>query len=127
VILVRDTACANEPFYSWEICPLASTNLHMRMALYEQAKCNLFVANGPCTLAQFSDRPWLCFTPIEPDDSPYKANTAMFWRMYVGIDVGEQFPWSRPDQRIVWKKDTYENICTAWADIGTLLDKSVAA
>lgn len=126
VIFVRDTAKVNEPS-PWNTCPAASANLHMRMALYELAKANLFVANGPCTLAQFSDRPWLCFTPIEPDDSPYKANTAMFWRMYVGIDVGEQFPWSRPNQRIVWQKDTYENICAAWQAHGTLLDKSVAA
>lgn len=127
VVFVRDTANADEPIDGFEICPPASTNLHMRMALYEQSKANLFIANGPVTLAQFSDRPWFCFTPIEPDDSLYYANTPAFWRMYIGVDVGEQFPWSAPDQRIIWKPDTYENISAAWAEFEKCVVNKMAA
>lgn len=114
VIFVRDTAKGNEPMTGFEICPQAALDLHMRVALYERAKANLFVANGPSILAAFMEKPWLTFVQVEPDDSNYKANTPAFWRMHVGIDIGEQYPWSRPDQRIVWQPDTYENICAAW-------------
>src|SRR5260221_2254477 len=40
VIIVRDTAKATETFGNFDICPEASEDLHMRAALYEQAKCN---------------------------------------------------------------------------------------
>lgn len=126
VIFVQDTAKATEAIWNFETCAPASLDLHMRVALYERAKANLFVANGPCILAAFGDRPWLTFTPIEPDDSSYKANTPAFWRIHVGIDVGEQYPWSRPDQRIVWKRDDYENIVEAW-DALQCVDRKTAA
>lgn len=127
VIFVRDTAKANELPIGFAACPPASTDLHTRVALYERAKANLFVANGPCILAAFMDKPWLTFTPIEPDNSLYKANTAQFWRMYVGVDVGGQYPWSRPDQRIVWNVDSYENIVAAWRDLERCVVSKVAA
>ncbi len=125
VIFVRDTGKAHESLGHYDTCPEASLDLHMRVALYEQAKANLFVANGPCILAAFMDRPWLTFTPVEPEDSNYKANTPQFWRMHVGIDVGEQYPWSRPDQRIVWQRDDYETIKSAWESLFPAL--SIAA
>ncbi len=117
VIFVRDTGKANEPLDGFETCPIASTDLHARMGLYEQAKANLFVANGPATLAHFSDRPWLDFVKIEPDDSAYYANTPRFWKESVGTEAGGQFVWSRTDQRIVWGADTYENIRKAWDEL----------
>lgn len=126
VIFVRDTATADEPIEGFETCPAAALDLHMRVALYERAQANLFVANGPCILAAFMDRPWLTFTPIEPDDSPYKANTPLFWRMHVGIDVGEQYPWSRPDQRIVWKRDDYKTIVEAWEQMRCVATQEAA-
>jgi hypothetical protein len=86
----------------------------MRAALYEQAKANLFVSNGPNTLALFGERPWLDFVQMEPPESVYYANTPLFWETHVGVKVGEQLPWSKPNQRIVWQSDTYENIRTAW-------------
>ena len=55
-------------------------------------------------------------------DHPYLYNTGEFWREKNGIAPGEQYPWSRPDQRIVWERDTYENISKAWGDLqGQLL------
>jgi hypothetical protein len=117
VIFVRDTAKAHEPLDGFETCPIASTDLHARCALYEQAKANLFVSNGPSTITIFGDRPFLCFVQIEPSDSIYYANTPQFWKTHVGTEVGEQFAWSRPDQRIVWQPDTYENIRAAWDDL----------
>lgn len=114
VIFVRDTAKANQSLGQFETYPSASLDLRVRMSLYAHAKANLFVSNGPCILAAFSERPWLCFTPPEPDGSAYVANTPLFWRQNVGIEIGDQYPWSAPNQRLVWAPDTYENICAAW-------------
>lgn len=114
VVFVRDTAKANMPLDPYEICPQASLDLDARMWLYDNAKLNCFVSNGPWSLAQFSDKPLLCFTPPEPDGSVYEANTPAFWRRAMGIEIGEQFPWHSPQQRLVFEKDSYENIVRAY-------------
>lgn len=114
VIFVRDTSQAYGPIDGFETCPLASTNLDARMALYERSKVNLFVSNGPAALALFSDKPWLQFVQTEPDSSHYTPNTRKFWKESAGIEVGSQYPWSSPNQRMVWEKDTYENIKSAY-------------
>jgi len=119
VIFVRDTHKADEPLEEFRICPDASKNLISRCALYELAKANLFVANGPCELGKFGSNPYLVFTQIEPEGSPYQANTASFWQREALMDIlkNEQYPWASPQQRVVYKKDTYENICAAWEEI----------
>lgn len=121
VIFIRDTAKAGDPILGCMTFPLASLNLDIRMALYEQAKCNLFVPSGPWNLALFGDRPWLMFNKISEDD-PYIGNRPKFWEESQGIKEGEQFPWSGPNQRIVWKPDTYENISEAWSWLAPRLE-----
>ncbi len=117
VIIIRDTARAMEPIGDFETDPLASLDLQMRMARYQSAKANLFVSNGPVTLAVFSERPWLQFVPIESEESGYAANRPSFWQKANGIAVGEQYPWSTPAQRIVWEADTYPALCRAWEQL----------
>lgn len=120
VIIVRDTAAAEEPFEDFAICPEASTDLGARCALYAAAKCNLFMSNGPWWLGLFGDRPWLAFVPVDPND-PFEANKPEMWHDFHGIHPGEQFPWSRPDQRIIWKADDYETLIAAWDELEPLL------
>lgn len=117
VIFVRDTAKADESLPSAWTCPEASRSLDMRMALYASAKVNLFTSNGPWSLALFSDRPWLMFTRVGDDNDPYRPNTPTFWRESHGVSVGDQFPWARPDQRLVWAADDYENLVAAWDEL----------
>lgn len=116
VIFVRDTAQAMVPVDGFQICPEASLDLHWRLALYESAKMNLFVSNGPASLGHFSDIPWMMFLKKEDDDYAFTANTPTFWREQIGVEMGVgQFPWSRPqDQRIIWESDDYPNLVTAW-------------
>lgn len=114
VVFVRDTARAHEPIEGFEICPVASMNLGWRMALYETAKMNLFVSNGPATLGHFGNFPWMMFLKPEDDDYAYEPNTPKFWREQIGVEMGGQFPWSRPDQRIVWRADDYDSLMQAW-------------
>lgn len=114
VIVVRDTEKAFEPLAGFDCAPEASLDVIARAALYQAAACNLFVSNGPATLAVFGDRPWLQFIPIEAENSSYRPGTAAFWREEQGIEPGEQYPWSTRQQRIVWDTATYETLCEAW-------------
>jgi hypothetical protein len=114
VVFVRDTEKAHEPIYGFQTCPAASVDLDSRVALYEGAKINLFVANGPSCLAEFGKRPLLkvCKT----------AAFARLWAQAMGIDEGEQFPWSLPTQRMIWKEDTFENLVQAWNELKPLME-----
>lgn len=112
VVFVRDTAMAYEPFNFNTTYPRASTDLGIRVSLYAAAKCNLFVSNGPQSLALFMDAPWLAFFESDPEGSG-TMNTPSFWAEHM-VPVGEQFPWCRPDQRLTWKADTYENMVAEW-------------
>lgn len=125
VIFVRDTRRAMEPLKGWITYPEAAVDLHIRTALYERAKANLFVANGPAALAMFIDTPMFSFTPLEPDGHTYFPNTPQFWADNMGIMPPEQFPWFRPDQFLFYDHDTYENITAAWERLsGTLRETS---
>ena len=116
VFIVRDTAKAGEPFEDFPIAPAASRDLVIRTNFYATAKCNLFAANGPWYLALFGARPWLMFNAVSPDDH-FDANKPDMWKDFHGIAAGEQFPWSRPDQRIIWKADDSETMLAAWDEL----------
>ena len=118
VIFVRDTAKAREEIEGFATDQLASTDLDARMALYERADANLFVSNGPATLAIFSDRPWMQLIPLENEENPaYSPNTRKFWKDHMGVEVGSQYPWATPQQRLVWCTDSYDNIVEAWESL----------
>lgn len=125
VIFVRDTARAKEQFESFDTVETAALDLDTRGALYAAAKCNLFVANGPWSLALFGERPWLMFNAVDPAD-PFQANQPDWWRDFHGIEIGQQFPWSSPLQRIIWKADDYETLYEAWANMKPALDETQA-
>lgn len=119
VIFVRDTDKATKPIKGFETCPAASLDLDTRLALYESAKCNLAVSNGPWMLMLHGTKPWLMF--IETNAmSPFFPETPQFWTQWHGISPGEQFPWCKPDQRIIWKRDNADNVIAAWNEIQTL-------
>jgi hypothetical protein len=126
VIFVRDTSHAMDNITGHETCPAASVDIDIRLALYESAKANLFVSNGPWSLALFGTAPWLMFNQIDAMD-PYPPNTAQWWTQFHGISPGEQFPWSRPDQRIIWERDTFGNMSKAWEQLEPLLSIRQAA
>lgn len=118
VIFIRDTAYASELLPGFETCPEAALDLHLRLALYERAKCNFFVSNGPVALAMFSEAPFIFINEIL--DHPDSGNKTESWAVYHGTNPGEQLPWSRPDQRIVWGNEDYDTILAAWEDYTAL-------
>ncbi len=118
VIIVRDTAKAAEKFIDYQTDPLAATNLDARLRLYEGAKCNLFTSAGPFGLALFGTRPWLCFQHFDENDL-YEPNRPSWWKKHYDLELGEQFPWSCPYQRLIPKKDDFETMRDAWDKLNT--------
>lgn len=114
VVIVRDTERAIEKLRGFITCPRASLDLKVRAALYERAKVNCFVANGPIALAYFGTCPFLIFKPLVEG---YGPASAMWWSEKIGVPTGTQYPWARDDQRIVWADDTFGNITKAWNEL----------
>ena len=115
VVFVRDTAKAEEEIPGFATFAAASSDIHMRVALYEYAKANLFVANGPATLNWHMDTPFLMFSELDHKHrSSYEAAYPEWWLPNMGIEAGSQFPWFNERQRIVWETDSYRNISAAW-------------
>lgn len=115
VIFVRDTAKADEPL-PFETCPRASKDFLFRAALMSLARCNLLVGNGPALLVEYLDAPWLMFNPVRPE-LDYRPVQAEWWIRNVGLMPGDQFPWAKANQRIVWEPDTLESIQAAWRSV----------
>lgn len=101
--VVRDTAHAFEPFGRLTTFPGACFDLDIRAAFYEAAHLNIAVNNGPCHLMYFNPAcRYLVFKQIV-DDAP--CTNADWWRVRIGLDVGEQYPWAGPCQRLAWQDD----------------------
>ncbi|MDZ4253978.1 MAG: hypothetical protein U1A72_15520 [Sulfuritalea sp.] len=69
--------------------------LHERMALYAGAEMNFFLCNGPLHICGLSEYPLMCFRC----DQMVGALEA------TGIARGEQYPWHRPNQRLIYEPD----------------------
>ena len=117
VIIVRDTINADKPLANFDICSDASLDLHKRAALYRHAKCNCFVTNGPWGLAYFTKVPWLTFASID-DEQPEHFNRPAWWNMFMGLTHEKQLPWATAQQRIIYKRDTFDNLRGAYEELG---------
>lgn len=69
-----------------------------RIDLYRNAKQNYFCSNGPGAMLFYTNIPYKFFSPESAKGT---------W----GVDEPFQFPWKTNNQEIIWKEDTYENIC----------------
>ena len=113
VLFLRDTcvAYAPLPFPTW---PLASLNAYVRAALYQRALVNLMVCNGPNTWCIFSDAPYLIFKELVPSLPDWDHGNAKGWREQDHMEVGDQYGWASPLQRLTWTDDTFEEIRAAF-------------
>ncbi len=128
VIFVRDFEKSREPLLSFRTAPGASEELLQRYALYESAKCNLFVPNGPALLSIYGSRPWLQFVRLEQDGPiSFQPRTPEdFWQELLGLSRGDQYPWSSSTQRLVWAPDTFDNMKAAWLEHEALMVSAAA-
>jgi hypothetical protein len=99
VIIVRDTAKGSEPLEGFLTFPPGSYDVRKRLALYEQAKMNFFVSNGPVMLAAFSGAPY-CYLMTQ----------------YAGSQGPPRYPWAKDNQRIFYLADTAGNLAKVWEE-----------
>lgn len=76
-------------------------HLHDRMALYAGAKMNYGVCNGPSALLSLTEYPVTMFVP--------KGSSQMSV-VKAGVPWGEKYPWMLPNQHMVWRQDTLNEI-----------------
>ncbi len=75
-------------------------DLHTRVALYAGAEMNFFVPNGPMHVCSLAGYPLMAFACNKCEGG--FANT--------GIAFGQNYPWHRPEQRLIWEDDTLPNL-----------------
>lgn len=85
-------------------------HLHERMSLYEGAKMNFLVGNGPATLCIFSEAPYAILKVAPEEDG---AGSLKFLKTQ-GIEEGFQYPWRNEKQQLVWTGDSYPEIVKAY-------------
>lgn len=105
VIFVPDTDEPTQDF-GFESWPDAANDVHIRLALYEQALVNMGVSNGPMALTMFSALPMIMMKPIT---EAHPETTARFW-LAQNVAPGSQPSWFNNSQRIIWENDDVENI-----------------
>lgn len=107
-VFVPDTDNQDRDF-GFDSYPLASRDVDIRLALYEQAQLNLGINNGPMSLCWGAKTPYLIF---KMQNEAYPETSAAFLEAN-HFPVGAQFPWSGKNQRIVWEEDKAETIVRA--------------
>ncbi len=85
----------------WEGC-WAQISADLRLALYERAALNCIGTNGPAILLWFSGAPFLEFGFGLPAEV-----WAEHMEKHLSLKHGEQLPWATPNQRLVWRPDTF--------------------
>ncbi len=98
VVRLRDTMVG----LACDTGPWALLDPDLRLALYERAQMNLIGNNGPSTLMRFSTSPFMTFG--EAPTQEWRDH----YRRYFHMEHGDQLPWCRPDQRLVYEPDTFE-------------------
>jgi hypothetical protein len=87
------------------ICNEAMFSLDLRQGLYDAAYLNLGINGGSMALPRHSNQPYLMLKPTVGDTR--RTGSALWrWRA-LGIDIGDQYPWRSPFQRIIWRDDTH--------------------
>lgn len=122
VKIVRDTANATRALPGFTTFPDASMSLQARLKLYEDARLNLFVNNGPAWLGLLAANVSLFICKMESPDAP--CVNADFFKA-CGLARGEQL--DRPNCRILWADDKADLIVPAVEDMLATLPLSTEA
>lgn len=95
------------------IVPDEPMPLDDRVALHEVAKLNMGVNSGPMVLSEYSThRPYITLKMLAGEIS-----TNVDFYAWQGWFHGEQFPWARSNQMLVWNKtDDYQSIEAAYQE-----------
>lgn len=113
VIFIRDTEKAYEDIEGFETNHVAAYDICVRMALYERSCVNLFVGNGPFTMAVLDDHcKSLTFGVCRENVRTLSSDD---WTRR-GFPVGSQLRHIYANHRIVWELDKAEYIVREVSD-----------
>jgi hypothetical protein len=87
----------------------AAFNLSLRLALYEGAQMNFCSSNGPTALMFYSHCPVIQFDQLRGG-----TFSAQQWAGLNGFPVGQQHPWSNPNQLMTWTDSTFVTLKEAF-------------
>lgn len=93
--------------YDWEVFSEGSLSVDLRLAVWSLATQNVVSSGGIGALAVYSSIPYLICNLLN-HDSPV-ANERYF-ADFVGISVGERYPWCSPEQNLFWHAFNVEEI-----------------
>ncbi len=83
--------------------PRAALDIDLRLALYERAAMNVVGNNGPAMLLWHSDAGFLMFNAGLP-----AADWREHWAKHLALKTGDQLPWARPGQRLIYDVDAID-------------------
>jgi hypothetical protein len=83
--------------YDWRLCPEASLDLELRMALYSRAALNITWTSGPTSLLNYSDANYILFGIW--NETSNVSSRGFFERK--GPRFGAQLPWAIPNKQII--------------------------
>ena len=110
-IIIRDTEkcfdAQSGPFEGLLQCDLASLNLPLRVALYEESWLNLMVPNGPSELCRLSNSIRYLYFKVVDEAA---ATTSKLIVASQGLEIGGQIPFAASFQELVWENDDLEII-----------------
>lgn len=99
--------------FDWDVYEPACMDIRLRLALYENAIMNVGSSNGPVGAMFYSIAPVLQFDQLRG-----AVYDPAFWRRTNGFEVGQQYPWSGPNQRMTWTDSTFDNMRSEWQSLG---------
>ena len=85
--------------YDWPILEIAAFSLDVRIVIMHLAKNNVISSGGLGAVATYSEMPYVICNVLH-DRNPV-AN-ADYFRSFVGLEVGAQYPWVKDNQRYDW-------------------------
>ena len=92
--------------------------LEDRLRIYENARLNMFVNNGPAMLCIASDMPYAILKYANKGGA-----TNDEWLASQGLPRDSQYPFASAHQRIFWGSDTYQEIWSAYEEMNERLGK----
>lgn len=94
-------------------------NLALRMAFYELAWLNMAIMHGPMELCWYNEKcRYVIFIPI--DAAPQCSPEALREQ---GHEIGSDFPFAKPYQRLVWESDTAAAVHREFAAIRPMIEQ----
>lgn len=95
--------------YAWPTHLGAAYDVRFRLALYENAKLNIASTNGPTAMLWYTGCPVLMFDQLRGGTFSHQMLTGLN-----GVPPGMNYPWARPDQRMIPKDSTLDNLVEAY-------------